>query len=842
MRGWGQTYTDANKEAEEAKRKEAEASRARRRKPSAESGEAKVATKRRKRAVPQLPDAGAAFDNAFKSLVNPSASAQERGASRIADMGTKAVPLVEKKLAESTDDANARKMLARALAKLRRSEASGLLITLVADVDQDVQKEALKSLSVHGPVAQDALAASLASDDPAIRAAAARTARRLPFPEHTGIILSLLADADPKVRMHAAGALSARPDTPETHAALVEATGDAVLDVATAAAETLIKQKGALQDVLRALAGMGTSSQSLQSPRTVFLAMPLLTWRDPGGMETLSTHLGAGKSGAEVFDYVRRFLDPKNPISRVDALKEARFKGLEEPQMVLAAGLCLADANDFVARSALRYVSSLDELDHPIPLVIMLGHKDIRFAVNVARELAKRPNQATTDALKLAADGVTLQRKVMATGLLARRGDAYGSEFLREVAMNRPGLPPPLAGWAAYHYSFLGSADDVPGFVERAKSSRSDRDRASSAAAAAKLGDAGALAGLRNRLGPASKGFHARLVVRLLGELQDTDARDKLVYQLHQNDPELLEAVIESLRLLGDSSVVRSVIERIPQVRPDTAEVLCDAVRSFGAEAEPHLLDLVDDDNPRVRGAAMDWDGDGGTLRFKRVPRALGHRGVEGGRGQVRGSAPEPERRQGPARARAGGAHSRHRQAGQAGLELARLGEGVQRAPERHLREDGIQADDAEVALDAGPGGLEGVRRQGVAREGARQAEDRDEAQLRPGDRAEVQLPVQGRTRLSQETEGASRPDAQGGGRPPSRPGSRWRTRAPSTPAKRRVWACASPTRTGGGPGTMSSCSRRPRRPGTTPRYASRPRRSTTRCTRRSSRGRYPGQ
>lgn len=108
-----------------------------------------------------------------------------------------------------------------------------------------------------------------------------------------------------------------------------------------------------------------------------------------------------------------------------------------------------------------------------------------------------------------------------------------------------------------------------------------------------------------------------------LGDLASVTAVPDLVAALDDRSPDVRAAAVRSLGQLAATDAVEELIEagvtgKVPQA------VVCAALIETGPVAVPHLVDLLDDDNPHARACVLDLIGQlGSAADADKLPRLL---------------------------------------------------------------------------------------------------------------------------------------------------------------------------------------------------------------------------
>jgi len=549
-------------------------------------------------AGPVASDPTSRFEEAFALLADPVPATQVEGLKKLLAIGQPAVELLGRRYSESQDYA-VRAACVRGLARFRTPEAASLLTGAFGDPDVRIRDAAVAGISAIGRTAADAVGKALGSEKALARAAAARAAGELSLREHAQTVAKLmLSDRETEVRFEAARAFRGALGGPDVFGPLVTATGDESIDVAAAAAESLSMHSDSIDVLVKSLGSFGPE-------RSAFAAVPVLAARRADAAETLAERLFAEKPPAKVLELCKRILALPEVAARKEAISEASEAARKAPQISAAVGLCLLDPDDRIRRAALGYVMSLAEIEFPLPVAIALGSQDAEFAFACARACAGRSDAPLLSVLRRAAKGVHPQRRVLAAGALAARGESAGAETLRLAALGTPALPVPLGAWAAYQYSLVGEDEPVKALLAQMPAGRDVRERVFVAAAAARRGEPESIKRLRAVAADRAAGEARAEAVRILGEIKDADSVGAIRALVREQDPALVTAAAKALAACAHAEALPDLVKRCPDLPEDRAQEVRSAILSFGTKAEEAILAAMDDPDIRVRAAAL---------------------------------------------------------------------------------------------------------------------------------------------------------------------------------------------------------------------------------------------
>lgn len=538
------------------------------------------------------------FEEAFALLADPLPATQTEGIKKLLSIGSPAVELLGKRYTESKDSPPARAACVRGLSAFRTPEAASHLAAALADPEERIREAAISGLSAIGRNAADAVKEALNSNQPRVRAAATRVAGLLSLKDAAKTVAKLmLSDEETEVRFEAARALGGALGGPEVFEPLVTAMKDQNLDVAAAAAEALAAHVDSAEIVAKSLPSIAeTGTEPL-----AFAAIPILAFKRAEPAEALAKTLCASKPVPKIVEACEKILALPNPASRKDAISSAP----DGPEVRSAVGMCILDPDDRIRRAALMRLSSAKQLESFLPMVLALGSQDVEFALECARFLEGRTDHNLLSLLRRSAKGVHPQRKTLASGLLASRGESVGAEVLLGAAQGRFQLRSPLAGWAAYRYALVAEADKVRALIVSASDTKDARERVFFAAAGARHGDEDSLKRLRAIVSDRSAGEARSEAVRMLGELKDKNSAQVIAALLNEHDPVLVGAAARAIAMLSANDVLPLLIKRLGELPPGPAQEAAAAVLSFGPKAEDAIVAAMDDPDPNVRQAAV---------------------------------------------------------------------------------------------------------------------------------------------------------------------------------------------------------------------------------------------
>lgn len=563
-------------------------------------------------------DPEARFKEVVALLTDPLPASRQDGFRKLRKLGKAAAPYILKAL-ETEKSPAARATLIGALSRIRAEEGIAAIVKALADPDAGVSSAAEKALLPFRKSATAALGEALASDDPALRVRAARMVRRMNLKELAERIAKLLDDDDKAVRLAAAQALGAVGSGKEAARALLARLDDPNMDVADVASKTLARLQVGAELLLEAISAgaAGAKSKERESARIFWLVRPVLSSGSQEARSKLVDSVCRLQPLRAVRMLARESLGEGNSYMRRQALGRLVTREKIDSRLAEVAAFSLGDPDERVRWAALDVLRATAPLGAPLPLVVALGWGPTDFAFQ-AVELLSRPAQAekASGLLKRASKGLVQQRKVLAAGVLARGGQRSVRDILEEACKSTE-LPPPLAGWAAYHLSFLKPERlrELTDFLlDAAKDDkRRGAEKAYYAGAAARLGSGEAGAILRRLLtgrgsgGPSGevKATAAFLLGDLAPSAGDKDAVVVLAAALQEPSAPVQSAAASALVKIGLSEGIKALLERIPDLTPKASEIAVTSVQGLGGEAEVPLREALASRDGRVQTVCL---------------------------------------------------------------------------------------------------------------------------------------------------------------------------------------------------------------------------------------------